>query len=396
MRDDFPFFAANHTTIYLDSAATSQTLKSVVDDTSDFLIHRRANAHRSGHSMGTWINNEYHRAKEYIGTWLNIDQPEKRIIFNSGTTQGLHDAAMMIQQIMSPGGVVFIGRDSHHSLILPFTQSGNAKWRIVYIDLDSAGRIDLTDLQQKIAIQPLGLPKVIAVTAVSNVLGVVNDIKAINKIAHDAAAVSILDASQIIGKGSVDISGWDFVAWSWHKLYGPMGLGCLIVDPVWLNFDPVRPGGGSVTHVGLDTAVYLSEAGRFESGTQNLAGIAAIPNLVTWLSKNQTAIEFHDVGLAQLAYSRVNKNKFTPVSEPDSGLISLKPGVGAVEDYAMFLDARNVMVRTGKLCAEPLVTALGADGLIRISWAAYTTAAEIEQTFDHLEDIYDRISRITQ
>ena len=175
-----------------------------------------------------------------------------------------------------------------------------------------------------------------------------------------------------------------------------MGLGCLVVDPVWLNFDPVRPGGGSVTQVGLDTAVYLTDAGRFESGTQNLAGIAALPNLVAWLSQHQTAIEFHDVAMAQLAYSRVNKNKFVPVSEPDSGLISLKPRVGAAEDYAMFLDARNVMVRTGKLCAEPLVTALGTAGLIRISWAAYTTAAEIEQIFDHLEDIYDRISRITQ
>jgi cysteine desulfurase/selenocysteine lyase len=396
MRDDFPFFEANHTTIYLDSAATSQTLNSVVDDTKEFLINHKANAHRSGHSMGTWINNEYYRAKEYIGAWLNIDEPNRRIVFNSGTTQGLNDAARMIEQIMPPGGVVFIGRDSHHSLILPFTQSVNGKWRVVYVDLDATGRIDLTDLQQKIAQAPLGAFKVVAVTAVSNVLGVVNDIKSINKIAHDAGAVSILDASQIIGKGSVDFSGWDFVAWSWHKVYGPMGLGCLLIDTVWLNFDPPRPGGGAVGHVSWVDAVYLDDASRFESGTQNLAAIAAIPNLVAWLSRHQTAIEFHDTAMTQLALSHVNRSKFTPVSEPDSGLISLKPHVGTAEDYAMFLDAKNVMVRTGKLCAEPLVAQLGSTGLIRISWAAYTTASEIEQTFNHLEDIYGRVSRIAQ
>jgi cysteine desulfurase/selenocysteine lyase len=395
MREYFPFFKRRPDITYLDSAATSQTLYTVADDMRDFMLGHKSNAHRSGNSMGTYVDQQYQLSKELIGKWLNLNKPEKRIVFNSGTTQGLNDAAQFIMSAI-PSGVVFIGIDSHHSLILPWTQSGNGKWKVVFIELDQDGRLDLNDLQAKIKLEPMGVSKVIAVNAVSNVLGLINDLNAIKNIALDIAAISIIDASQIISKRQVDFSGFDFVAWSWHKVYGPMGLGCMLIDPVWLNFDPVRPGGGTVTSVSKDSVTWQTNAGKFESGTQNLAGICALPKLVQWLMDHQNAIEAHDISLAKIINDQISLTQFRPTSKTDSGLLCLEPVVGAVEDYTMMLDAKNIMIRSGKLCAEPLIKQISNNGLLRLSWGCYTTKQEIELALDSLGEIYARLSRHVQ
>jgi cysteine desulfurase/selenocysteine lyase len=395
MREYFPFFKRRPDMTYLDSAATSQTLYTVADDMRDFMLGHKSNAHRSGNSMGTYVDQQYQLSKELIGKWLNLNKPEKRIVFNSGTTQGLNDAAQFIMSAI-PSGVVFIGIDSHHSLILPWTQSGNGKWKVVFIELDQDGRLDLNDLQAKIKLEPMGVSKVIAVNAVSNVLGLINDLNAIKNIALDIAAISIIDASQIISKRQVDFSGFDFVAWSWHKVYGPMGLGCMLIDPVWLNFDPVRPGGGTVTSVSRDSVTWQTNAGKFESGTQNLAAICALPKLVQWLIDHQNAIEAHDISLAKIINDQISLTQFRPTSKTDSGLLCLEPVVGAVEDYTMMLDAKNIMIRSGKLCAEPLIKQISNNGLLRLSWGCYTTKQEIELALDSLGEIYARLSRHVQ
>jgi cysteine desulfurase/selenocysteine lyase len=395
MRDYFPFFKRRPEITYLDSAATSQTLYTVAEDQRDFMLDHKSNAHRSGNSMGTYVDQQYHLSKELIGKWLNINHPEKRIVYNSGATQGLNDACQMIMSAMS-SGVVFVGIDSHHSLILPWTQSGNAKWKVVFIDLDKDGRIDLNDLQAKMKLEPMAVSKVIAVNAVSNVLGLINDLDAIKKIALEVAAVSIIDASQIISKRRIDISGFDFVAFSWHKVYGPMGLGCLLIDPVWLNFDPVRPGGGSVTSVSIDSVTWQTNAGKFESGTQNLAAICAIPRLVNWLIEHGNDIETHDISLSKIVNDQISLAQFTPTSKTDSGLVCLEPVVGSVEDYTMMLDAKNIMIRSGKLCAEPLIKQISNNGLLRLSWGCYTTRQEIESALDNLGEIHARLSRHVQ
>lgn len=395
MREYFPFFKRRPDITYLDSAATSQILYTVADDMRDFMLDYKSNAHRSGNSMGAYVDQQYQLSKELIGKWLNINKPEKRIVYNSGTTQGLNDAAQLIMSAMS-SGVVFIGSDSHHSLILPWTQSGNTKWKVVFINLDKDGRLDLDDLQAKIKLEPMAVSKVIAVNAVSNVLGLVNDLDSIKKIALEVAAVSVIDASQIISKRKIDVGGFDFVAWSWHKVYGPMGLGCLLIDPVWLNFDPVRPGGGNVTSVTTDRVTWTDNATKFESGTQNLAAICALPKLVEWLMEHQTDIETHDISLSKIINDQVSLAQFTPTSKTDSGLICLDPVVGNVEDYTMMLDAKNIMIRSGKLCAEPLVTQLSNNGLLRLSWGCYTTKQEIELALDNLGEIHARFSRYVQ
>lgn len=395
MRDDFPFFKRRADITYLDSAATSQVLYTVAEDQLDFMLSHKSNAHRSGNSMGTYVDQQYKLSKELIGKWLKISQPEKRIVYNSGTTQGLNDATQLIMQAM-PCGVVFIGIDSHHSLILPWTQSGNSNWEIVFINLNKDGRLDLDDLEAKIKAAPTDVSKVIAVNAVSNVLGLINDLDRIKKIALEIAAISIIDASQIISKRRVDISGFDFVAFSWHKVYGPMGLGCLLIDPIWLNFDPIHPGGGTVTSVDLTAVTWTTDATKFESGTQNLSAICAIPKLVAWLMEHQNDIEAHDISIAKIINDQISLAQFTPISKTDTGLLCLEPVIGSVEDYTMMLDAKNIMIRSGKLCAEPLVKHISQGALLRLSWGCYTTRHEVELALDKLGEIHARISKHVQ
>ena len=376
----------------MDSAATSQALYTVIEDQHEFNLTHRANAHRSGHRMGSWVSNIYHQAKEDIGNWLGINDPQQRVVFTSGASQSLDDSVKIIASVYKRA-TIYIGVDFHHSLYLPLQKiaSNNSFYSIKFINTTSEGYLDLEDLKAKMSADTG--PKVIAVTAVSNVLGMVNDLEQIKSIAKIHSAVTIVDASQIVSKRKVDYTGFDFVAFSWHKVYGPTGLGCLILGDRWINYDPVRPGGGSVTQVTLESTQWTNDATRFESGTQNLSAIAAIPRLVNWLIKHSNDLERHDIEISKLASSHVEVGRFKAVTASESSLISLTPILASPEDYAYMLDASNVMVRTGKLCAEPLVSSYNLNGLIRLSWAAYTSSNDIETTFDKLGDAYARFQK---
>ena len=386
MRNDFPFFDNNKDVTYLDSAATSQTLNCVIQDTNDFLTNHKSNAHRSGHSMGAYVDQMYHTAKESIAEWLQISNPHDRIIFNSGATQGLYDAIQLATRGQDDFSV-FIGGDFHHSLTLPFHSTGYNHCH--YIKLTDSGVLDLSDLEATLR-NDQSKVKVIAVTAVGNVTGTINDLERIRFIASQYNAITIVDACQSMGKIHHNYEGFDFVAWSWHKLYGPQGLGCLLIDPKWLQRAPVRPGGGSVTAVSYLHETYMTNAQKFESGTPNLQAIYALPKLLKWLIKHQEEIIQHDRELATVANELCENNPYTS----QTGLISMIPTIGTMEDYAMLLDAKRIMVRGGNLCAEPLVRNISdGKGVLRVSWGAYTTKEELEQAFKAIKEIHARISK---
>jgi cysteine desulfurase/selenocysteine lyase len=377
----------------MDSAATSQALYTVIEDQHEFNLRHRANAHRSGHSMGAWVDGIYHEAKHTIAVWLGLDhKTADNIIFTSGATQALDDAVRMIGCVYKRA-TIFIGKDFHHSLFLPFHQlaADNSFFNIEFIDVDINGKLDLVQLTEKM--KSVEGPKIIAATAVSNVLGMVNDLVAIKKLAKLHKAVTVIDASQIVGKRTVNLNGFDFVAFSWHKIYGPTGLGTLIVNNRWMEAEPVRPGGGTVTKVTLNSANWVTSAAKFEPGTQNLSAIASIPRLVNWLIQYRDDLEEHDKAISELVKSHITVNQFRPVALSETGLISLVPVLASPEDYAYMLDAKNIMVRTGKLCAEPLVSLYNVNGLIRLSWAAYTTSTDVEKTFDVLGEAYARLQK---
>lgn len=387
----FPFIEKNKY-VYLDSAATSQALYTVIEDQQQFELYHRANAHRSGHRLGTWVDEKYSQSKELIGKWLNISDPHSRIVFTSGSTQALNDAVNMIAERFNRA-TIYIGIDFHHSLYLPFLKLANSSsfFNIKVIDIDQNGDLDLVQLETELA-KDTG-PKILAFSAVSNVIGRVADLVEIKRIAVKYSMTTVVDASQYVSKRNGNLNDFDFVAWSWHKVYGPMGLGCLVIGDKWTNEEPTRPGGGSIISVTLRNAIWQTNAGRFESGTQNLNAICALPRLVSWLIEHRDDIESHDIHLSKFVNGQVPTGMFKTVAETQTGLISMTATTGATEDYGYMLDANNILIRTGKLCAEPLLTKLGASGLMRLSWAAYTTSTDIEKAFDIMGQIHGRLSK---
>ena len=387
----FPFIEQNNY-IYLDSAATSQALYTVIEDQQQFEMHHRANAHRSGHKLGTWVDEKYHRAKELIGQWLDISNPHDRIVFTSGSTQALNDAVNMLANRFGRA-TIYIGMDFHHSLFLPFQKlaNGSSFFNIKVININNKGDLDLVQLEKELE-KDTG-PKILAFSAVSNVIGRVADLEEIKRIANKHAMTTVVDASQYVSKRNGGLNDFDFVAWSWHKVYGPMGLGCLVIGDKWTNEEPTRPGGGSIIGVTLRNATWQTNAGRFESGTQNLSAICTLPRLIEWLISHREDIEEHDVRLANYVNWQLSPEMFKPVAEPQTSLISLSASTGATEDYGYMLDANNILVRTGKLCAEPLLAKLGVTGLLRLSWAAYTSHRDVEQAFDIMGQIHGRLSK---
>lgn len=386
MRNRFPFFNLNPDKIYLDSAATSQTLDTVIESTNDFLLNHKANAHRSGHSMGAWVDEKYHSAKTKIGQWLGINDADKRIVFNSGATQGLYDAIQLATRGQDDFSV-FIGGDFHHSLALPFHSTNYNHCH--YIKVTDSGVLDLSHLEELLRNDESKI-KIIAVTSVGNVTGTINDLEKIRFISNQFNTITIVDACQSMGKIHHNYQGFDFVAWSWHKVYGPQGLGCLMIDPKWLDSDPVHPGGGSVTHVSYETQIYVDNAQKFESGTPNLQAIVTLSGLLDWLIIHQDEIIKHDQELTELANRLCKNNPYTS----ETGLITMIPEVGTVEDISLLLDANNILLRGGKLCAEPLVSNISNNsGLLRVSWGAYTTNEELELAFKKIEEAYARLSK---
>jgi len=382
MRDRFPFFSSNTDITYLDSAATSQTLDTVINDSADFLLNRKSNRH-TNHNMGVWVNDQYHSAKDKIGQWLNIADPAKRIAFNSGASQGLYDAVQLVKQRYTGHISVYVGIDSHHSLLLPLRDASND---IKYINVRNNGILDLDAVEEAIK-EDSATCKVIAINAVGNVLGTKQDLDRVRELCKKYDAISIIDACQSMGKIKHNYDGFDFVAWSWHKIYGPTGLGCLMLDEKWLWYNPVHPGGSSASMVSLKDVTYHDTAARFESGTHNFQAICTLPNLLDWLIENQEDITAHDEMLAEYANELCN----TKVVPSHTGLVSFASQYSTSDDISTMLGTDSICVRGGNLCAEPLVAGItNKNNLVRVSWAAYTTKEEIKFVFDKIKEIDER------
>ena len=382
MRDRFPFFSSNTDITYLDSAATSQTLDTVINDSADFLLNRKSNRH-TNHNMGVWVNDQYHSAKDKIGQWLNITDPARRIAFNSGASQGLYDAVQLVKQRYTGHISVYVGIDSHHSLLLPLRDASND---IKYINVRNNGILDLDAVEEAIK-EDSATCKVIAINAVGNVLGTKQDLDRVRELCKKYDAISIIDACQSMGKIKHNYDGFDFVAWSWHKIYGPTGLGCLMFDEKWLWYNPVHPGGSSASMVSLKDVTYHDTAARFESGTHNFQAICTLPNLLDWLIENQEDITAHDEMLAEYANELCN----TKVVPSHTGLVSFASQYSTSDDISTMLGTDSICVKGGNLCAEPLVAGItNKNNLVRVSWGAYTTKEEIKFVFDKIKEIDER------
>lgn len=399
-KKDFPLLAQNPEIAYLDSVATSQRPSAVIEAQKHFYETINANALRGLYRLSVDATAAIEDARKALARFIGaVDADgtprDREIIFTRNTSESLNLVASSLGRlVLKPGDDVVISIMEHHSNIIPWqqicTQTGA---HLVYLRMNDAFEIAQEELESKITERA----KIVSVTQVSNVLGVSNDISAIARRAHAMSAYMVVDAAQSAPHLPVDVRtlDCDLLAFSAHKMCGPMGIGILWGKADILNrMPPFLTGGEMIDSVTETGAVWAPIPEKFEAGTQDGAGICATGEAIAYLERLGMAnIERREALLARHLTERLNELDFIDIIGPQDGARH----VGAVSfnvrgvhphDVSSILDMDNVCIRAGHHCAEPLLTELGQSSTCRASVAFYNDASDIDQLVSGLARVW--------
>lgn len=399
LRQDFPLLQKEHhqrPIVYLDSAATSQKPRSVIDALARYYSSENANIHRGIYALSEAATAAYEAARARIAQFINAEH-EKELIFVRGTTEGVNLVAQSFARpLMKPGDTVLVTEMEHHANIVPWqmvTEQTGAHLEVAPIDDDGVlNREGLSKLLEK-------KPKLLAITHLSNVLGTLNPLKTIVQEAHQHDVPVLVDAAQSAPHLLVDVKelDCDFLVFSGHKLFGPTGIGVLYGKEKWLTAMPPYQGGGDmIQSVSFKKTTYRGLPERFEAGTPNIAGAIGLAKAIDYLNSiGLDKIRDYDAHLFNYALQvlpKVTGLRRIGTATEQHGSFSFLLGEIHPYDVAMLLDQKAIAVRAGHQCAEPLMNRLGVPGTVRASFSFYNTTEEIDTLADNLEHIFKRMS----
>ena len=371
--------------VYLDNAATSLRPQCVIDKWVEMATAKNANIHRAVHRLAVEATDEYEAARDAVRDFLNAESREE-IIFTSGTTASINLLAYCFgEAFIRPGDEILIAESEHHSDIVPWQLMAERKGaRIRTIPVGDDGRLDLQRLRENLSEKT----KLTCVAEISNVLGLKNPVNEIVNICHSANCPVLVDGAQGVVHGAPDVreTGCDFYAFSGHKIFAAPGTGVLYGRRELLEQLPPYMGGGEmIDTVRFEKTTFAPLPGRFEAGTQNLAAVPTLrPALALAramrcpeLEENQRAVT--DYLLRELG-DDPDITLYGRPSRPDEKipLFSFSVRGAHHEDLALILDKQGVAVRSGQMCAEPLMDRFGVTGMVRASFAPYNTLEEAE------------------
>ncbi|MCR1287244.1 cysteine desulfurase [Shouchella clausii] len=367
--------------VYLDSAATSQKPIQVIEKLDDYYRRYNSNVHRGVHTLGTLATDEYEGAREKVRAFLNA-QDTAEIVFTRGTTTAINLVAQSYgNDHVGEGDEIVITPMEHHSNIIPWQQLAKRKGAVLkYIPLQEDGTISLADVETTITERT----KIVSVVYVSNVLGTVNPIAEMAKVAHKHGAVMVVDGAQAAPHVHVDVQqlDCDFFAFSAHKMCGPTGIGALYGKKALLEaMEPIEFGGEMIDFVGLQDSTWKELPWKFEGGTPIIAGaigFGAAIDFVTDLGFNE--IEQHEKELVDYSFERLGDFKDLTIFGPKdrAGVITFQLGDVHPHDVATVLDAEGIAVRAGHHCAQPLMKWLDVVATARASYYVYNTKEDID------------------
>ncbi len=390
MRAQFPIFAAPapQPLHYLDSAASSQMPRAVIDAVAAFDSTSRANVHRGVHRLAEAATAAYEGARERIARWLGV--AAKEIVFTSGTTAAINLVAHGLGATLAAGDEVVVSTLEHHSNIVPWQLLRERSGIVLKaLPANAEGRLDLAALERVVGPRC----RLIAVTHTSNVTGAITDVAKIVAAARAVGAKVLLDGAQRMPHGPVDLPalGIDFYAFSGHKMFGPTGIGVLWGrGEVLAAMRPFMGGGEMIRSVSIERTTFADPPTRFEAGTPpitqavGLGAAVAFAETVDW-----SAVAQHEMTLTQRLLDGLATIKAVRVIGPP-GLQGRAPVVSFVldgihpHDVSQVLDARGVAVRGGHHCAQPFMESCGLAGTTRASLALYSNAADIDALIDGL------------
>ncbi len=398
IRADFPLLGRSfhgHPLVYLDSAATSQKPRSVIEAESEYYSNTNANVHRGLYALSVEATDAYEAARARVARFLGASDPEE-VVFVRGTTEALNLAATSLgESVLARGDRVVTTVMEHHSNIVPWQLLRERKGiDLAFVDIDDEGRLRMDDLDRAID----GRTKVVSVTHVSNVLGTINPVKEIAARAHSVGALCVVDAAQSAPHRPIRVRdlGCDLLAFSGHKVLGPMGIGVLWGrKDVLARMPPAAGGGEMIREVHQDRVSFRDPPARFEAGTPNVAGAVGLSAALDYLEGiGWETIASHERALwrrtTREAASRFGDRIrwYGPSNERDrQGLFSFAFRGTHPHDVAELLDADGIAVRAGHHCCQPLMERLAVAALTRASPYLYNTESEIVRLFDGLERV---------
>lgn len=385
-REDFPILGRRvngRPLVYLDSAASSQKPRQVIDAVSRYYTTCHANVHRSIHTLGEEATALLEAARDRVRAFIGAEHREE-IVFTRGTTEAINLVAQAVGRTMRPGDEVIVTELEHHSNLIPWQILCRDRGAVLKaVPVVGEGFLDLEMFDRLLSSRT----RVVAVAHVSNVLGTINPVGEIVGRSHATGALVVVDGAQAVPHLPVSVAGLgaDFYAFSGHKMLGPTGVGVLYGRRrVLESLEPAWGGGEMIKEVWLDHARWNDLPWRFEPGTPPIAPIVGLGAAVEYLSKvGMERVAAHERELCRLALELLDKNGDVSIYGPrDAGS---KAGVVAFNirglhphDVAALLDQEGIAVRAGHHCAMPLMRRLGVAGTVRASFSVYNTPAEIE------------------
>lgn len=394
IRAEFPILHQMHhdevPLIYLDNAATSQKPRMVIDALDDYYRRYNANVHRGVHKLSEAATEAYEGARVKIRKFINAGN-KREVIFTRGTTESINLVAQTWGRAnLKPGDIVVSTAMEHHSNIVPWQILAQEKgFTIQYIPVTGDGLLDLEVLQSWLN---LGNVRLVTVMHVSNVLGTLNPVQEITRMAHAAGALVLVDGAQSIPHMPIDVQALDvdFFAFSGHKMVGPTGIGILYGKRHLLEAMPPWMGGGDmISRVRLEGSTWNDLPYKFEAGTPIIAGAIGLGYAVDYLSNlGMEAVHAYEQQLTAYALERLEEvpglRLYGPAATQKGAVAAFSYGEIHPHDIAQMLDADGIAVRAGHHCAMPLHDQLGCGATARASFYIYNTTAEIDALVEAL------------
>ncbi len=386
----FPLFKKRPDLVYVDNAATTQKPESVIETITQFYQHENANIHRGLYELSSSATQRYEgirkKVKDFIGA-----KSEKEIAFTKGTTESINIVANSLTDVISEGDNIVISEMEHHANLIPWQQAcKRRKANLRVIPVNENGDLELDQLDALLDSRT----KMLAVTHVSNTLGTINPIQEIVSIAHQHNIPVLIDAAQSVGHYPINVSSLDadFLVFSAHKMFGPMGTGVLYAKEKYHSMiQPLNFGGGAIREVSFGRTTFMDYPHNLEAGTPHVAGVIGLGAAIDFVNRlDLIETSGHTHWLASAFRSKLQSLDFVKlVGHPKNygTIVSfVVEGIHA-HDVAGFLAEHQIAVRAGHHCTQPLHARLGLQATVRVSFSIYNTMEDVDKIIDALHEL---------
>ena len=397
LRREFPIFERNPGLVFLDSGASAQKPRQVIDGLAEFYRNDYANVHRGVYQLSARSTDRFEEARETVRAFLNAAD-EREIVFVRGATEAINLVAQSWGPAhVKPGDEVVISDLEHHSNLVPWQMvCERVGARLVVAPTDATGEFDLGQFETLLSPRT----RLVAVTHISNVTGALLPVARIAELAHARGAPVLIDGCQAVPRLPVDVQalGCDFYAFSGHKAYGPSGIGVLYGRwDALLSMPPWQSGGGMITNVTYPQTEFQEPPHRFEAGTPDIAGAVGLAQAFDFIEGiGRAAIREHEAALTGYGVDRLSRIPGVQLVGGGQRRLSIfsfnLDGVHP-HDVGTVLDQHNVAVRVGHHCAQPLMDKLGIPGTVRVSLGVYNDEADIDRLAEAVEACREMFER---